>query len=62
MTYKTTWFMSHRLREAMRYSNRAELGVDDEARVEKVARGIVSKRLVYRDSSERQRAANVSPE
>lgn len=34
-----------------RYSNRARLGVDDEARAEIAIRGIMGKRLTYRDSS-----------
>ena len=34
-----------------RYSNRVRLGVDDEARTERALRGIIPKRLTYRDSS-----------
>jgi transposase-like protein len=34
-----------------RYSNRAKLGVDDEARTTKALHGIVGKRLTYRESS-----------
>jgi hypothetical protein len=34
-----------------RYSNRAALGVGDEARATRALRGIVGKRLTYRDSS-----------
>lgn len=34
-----------------RYNNRAKLGVDDETRAEVALRGIVGKRLMYRDSS-----------
>jgi transposase-like protein len=34
-----------------RYNNRVALGVDDSARTETVLRGIVGKRLTYRDSS-----------
>jgi hypothetical protein len=34
-----------------RYNNRAELGVAAEARATKALRGIVGKRLMYRDSS-----------
>lgn len=33
-----------------RYNNRVKLGIDDEARAYKAARGIVGKRLKYRDS------------
>jgi len=33
-----------------RYNERAALGVDDEARAERLVRGIVGKRLLYRDS------------
>jgi hypothetical protein len=31
-----------------RYSNRAKLGIDDEARAEKALQGITGKRLTYR--------------
>jgi hypothetical protein len=34
-----------------RYNNRVKLGVDDTARTAKALRGIVGKRLTYRDSS-----------
>lgn len=34
-----------------RYSNRVKLGVDDEQRTTVALRGIVGKRLTYRDSS-----------
>ena len=34
-----------------RYNNRAATGVADEARATKALRGIVGKRLMYRDSS-----------
>jgi transposase-like protein len=34
-----------------RYNERAALGVDDETRAERVIRGIVGKRLMYKDSS-----------
>lgn len=34
-----------------RYNERAALGVDDEARADKLVRGIIGKRLTYRDSS-----------
>ena len=34
-----------------RYNNRVALGVGDEARATKALRGIVGKRLMYRDSS-----------
>lgn len=34
-----------------RYNERAALGVDDEARADRLIRGIVGKRLTYRDSS-----------
>jgi transposase-like protein len=34
-----------------RYNERAALGVDDEARADRLVRGIVGKRLTYRDSS-----------
>jgi transposase-like protein len=34
-----------------RYSNRVRLGVDDEARAARALRGIIGKRLTYRDSS-----------
>jgi hypothetical protein len=34
-----------------RYSNRVRLGIRDEARTERALRGIVGKRLTYRDSS-----------
>lgn len=35
-----------------RYNERASLGVNDEARADKLVRGIVGKRLTYRDSSQ----------
>jgi transposase-like protein len=35
-----------------RYNARAALGVDDEGRADRLIRGIVSKRLTYRSSSE----------
>jgi hypothetical protein len=35
-----------------RYNERAALGVEDEARADKLVRGIVGKRLTYRSSSE----------
>ena len=34
-----------------RYNERAALGVEDEARADKLVRGIVGKRLMYRESS-----------
>lgn len=34
-----------------RYNERAALGVEDEARADRLVRGIVGKRLLYRDSS-----------
>jgi hypothetical protein len=34
-----------------RYNERAALGVDDETRADRLIRGIVGKRLTYRDSS-----------
>jgi transposase-like protein len=34
-----------------RYSNRVRLGVDDQSRTDRMLRGIVGKRLTYRDSS-----------
>lgn len=34
-----------------RHSNRAKLGVEDEQRATNALRGIVGKRLTYRDSS-----------
>jgi hypothetical protein len=34
-----------------RYNERAALGVEDEARADKLFRGIVGKRLMYKDSS-----------
>jgi hypothetical protein len=34
-----------------RYNNRARLGVNDSGRTENALRGIVGKRLTYRDSS-----------
>jgi hypothetical protein len=34
-----------------RYNNRVKLGVNDEGRTENALRGIVGKRLTYRDSS-----------
>lgn len=34
-----------------RYNTRAKLGVDDESRADKLIRGIVGKRLMYKDSS-----------
>jgi hypothetical protein len=37
-------------REIMRYSNRVRLGVDDSERTVRALRGIVGKRLKYRDS------------
>ena len=36
---------------SFRYNNRVRLGVDDAERTETALRGIVGKRLVYRDSS-----------
>ena len=33
-----------------RYNTRASLGVDDESRADRLIRGIVGKRLTYRDS------------
>src|SRR6202035_1968015 len=33
-----------------RYNERSALGVDDEARADRLVRGIVGKRLMYRDS------------
>jgi len=34
-----------------RYNERATLGVNDEARADRLVRGIIGKRLTYRDSS-----------
>jgi len=34
-----------------RYNERAALGVDDKARADRLIRGIVGKRLMYKDSS-----------
>ena len=34
-----------------RYNERAGLGIEDQARTERALRGIVGKRLTYRDSS-----------
>jgi hypothetical protein len=34
-----------------RYNERAALGVNDEARADRLVRGIVGKRLMYKDSS-----------
>jgi hypothetical protein len=35
-----------------RYNQRAPLGIDDEVRADNLVRGIVGKRLTYRDSSQ----------
>ena len=43
VTYKTAWFMMHRIREAMTPANPAPLGGGDQA-----LQGITGKRLTYR--------------
>ena len=62
VTLKTAWFMSHRLREAMRAVgmepmggdgktvevDETRLGVNDVERTERAIKGIVGKRLTYR--------------
>jgi transposase-like protein len=53
VTYKTAWFMEHRYVAEFdfRYNTRVKLGWNDQQRADHVLRGIVGKRLTYRDSS-----------
>lgn len=39
-----------------RYTNRVKLGVDDVARFERIAEGVVGKRLTYRSTNHEQQA------
>ena len=52
VTYKTAWFMTHRIREALaefdfRYNNRAKLEINDAQRADIALKGIEGKRLTY---------------
>jgi len=49
VTYKTAWFMTHRIREFdFRYNHREKLGYDDTQRTVEALKGISGKRLTYR--------------
>jgi transposase-like protein len=59
-SYRTAWFMAHRIREGMRealpegaefdfrYNHRMSIGIDDETRATAAVKGIAGKRLTYR--------------
>jgi hypothetical protein len=51
VTYKTAWFMMHRLREAMT-DIKPGLGVSDGERTANALKGIEGKRLTYRSTNE----------
>ena len=50
VTLKTAWFMSHRIREAMRSGDLSPMGGSGE-RADKVLRGVVRKRLTYQTAN-----------
>jgi transposase-like protein len=53
VTYKTAWFMCHRIREAMAENNPAPLGGEGKiVEADEALRGIGGKRLMYRRASE----------
>lgn len=55
ITYKSTWFMCHRLREAMKAGNLPPLGgTGMVVEAENMLKGISGKRLTYRRINERE--------
>jgi transposase-like protein len=51
-SYRTAWFMAHRIREAMKDFGAGPIGWNDSMRTEDALRGIVGKRLTYRGTRE----------
>ena len=56
ITYKSAWFMAHRIREAM---DRIALGTTDRERADKALKAIEGKRLTYRRINERSEASSL---
>ena len=52
-SYKTAWFMCHRIREAMTAPNAGPIGGEDTERASRAIKGAAGKRLTYRQTDER---------
>jgi transposase-like protein len=52
VTYKSAWFMAHRIREGMADPNPGPIGGDDASRALAAIKGIEGKRLTYRRTNE----------